>query len=54
MVVYDIPIDRPDEEILEAIIAQYFGQELERDSIKSQLRPVFMFSNSRDARDRNH
>ena len=54
MVVYDIPMDRPDDEILEAIIAQNFGQEVERDSIKSQLRPVFKFSNRRAARDRNH
>ena len=41
-------------EILEAIIAQNFGQEVERDSIKSQLRPVFKFSNRRAARDKNH
>ena len=54
MFVYDIPMDRPDDEILEAIIAQNFGQEVERDSIKSQLRPVFKFSNRRAARDRNH
>ena len=30
MVAYDIPMDRPEDEILEAIIAQNFGQEVER------------------------
>ena len=54
MVVYDISTNRPDDEILKAIIAQNFGQEVERGSIKSQLRPVFKFSNRRAARDRNH
>jgi Arginine methyltransferase-interacting protein, contains RING Zn-finger len=54
MVVYDIPMDRPNDEILEAIITQNFGQEVERDSIKSQLRLVLKFSNRRAARDRNH
>ena len=53
MVVYDIPTDRPDDKITEAIIAQNFGQEAERDSINSQLRRIFKFNNRRATRHRN-
>lgn len=54
MVFYDIPSERPDDEFLEVIIAQNFGQGVERDSIKSQLKTVFKLSNERAAREMKH
>jgi len=54
MVVYDLPADKPDEEVLDTIMSQNFPDLPENNTVRKELSPVHKFSTTRTAKGKRH
>jgi len=54
VVVYDLPADKPDEEVLDTITSQNFSDLPENNTVRKELSPVHTFSTTRTAKGKRH